>query len=496
MIKKKRCIKLTKIRILGTFLLLTMLFFGTSTTIFADGSEVSQPNEVQPRQNTAENIVAYDNRERILRIVEISFVPDFTAIHVLVQNSVTRATFTVEHQLNVEDTTSEYIEITAGDGMGNLSAAVQISNPFFAPEEVEEIFEEPPPIIGELTIVGTNPANQNEQNLENQPSNQTEYPKDETLNNTEIPQTSQLSTEESHDVQEVQEIQAGGVNITINTGQQQMEEIDNTNEQQLGQVGNFTGVGWVDTVEHASTQTHEFFLLHTATGNPFYLILDRSSGHHNVHFLNPVSEWDLLELIQTQEIPDNTGANVEYHSILYPPPEPGPTPEPTPTPTPELVELVNTQPQQNNGIVIILFLIVMAVVGAFLHMKGIITIPFLGRKSDKDSASEFEKDEEEDDDESEEIEETEDDDVGEYDETWDKFDDEETAKKEEISETPTEEMAESSAETSDEIEENLISSEPLEADNVEEFDSDNSEEDFETDDEENPDIEENDDDKF
>jgi len=481
--KKQRVItrlrvKVNKTSTLVTFLLLVILLFSCASTAFAQESEsdpssgeVHEPTEIQPIQTTAENIVAYDNRERILRIVEIAFVPDFTAIHVLVQNSVTRATFTVEHQLNTEDTTSEYIEITAGDGMGNISASVQISNPFFAPEEIVETFEEPPPIIGELTVIGTN--SQSEQS-EYQPAHADG--KGETVSNATITQPS--TTQEPH---ETQEIQAGGVNITINTGQPQTEE---ENAPQLGQVGNFTGAGWIDTVEHAMTQTHEFFLVHTVSGNPFYIIIDRASGNQNVHFLNAVTEWDLLQLIQMQEIPDNTGeTNVEFHSILFSPPEPEPTPEPIPTPeptqTPEPVELVNTQPEYNTGMFLVVFLVLIVAVVGFLHMRGVITLPFFARKTDGDDSSENDDDYEDEEDEEEEKEEEEED-LGDYDDSWDKFDEVDdpsagrtgrTGEEENAEETPsTEEFEEPTAESS--TDDFFVEETDLSDDNITEMEED------------------------
>jgi len=58
----------------------------------------------------------------------------------------------------------------------------------------------------------------------------------------------------------------------------------------------------------------EFFTFETENGNVFYLIVDRNSSTNNVHFLNAVTEWDLMALAQGTSQPQQTTPPQNKHS--------------------------------------------------------------------------------------------------------------------------------------------------------------------------------------
>ena len=116
-------------------------------------------NNASDASEVSESILVYDNRSRDLRITEISFTIDFLTMTVVVENTVTGIVFSIEHDVDPEDTVSRFIDITATDGLGSRSETVQIANPFWI-QELYEIPEEPEPISGSLSVEGTNVKNE------------------------------------------------------------------------------------------------------------------------------------------------------------------------------------------------------------------------------------------------------------------------------------------------------------------------------------------------
>ena len=201
--------------------------------------------------NTPSNIIVYDNRERTLKITEISFTYDFMSMSVLVENIQTMAQFRVDHELNTGDTFNEYIEITATDGLGNVSETVHIKNPFYLPEITESV-EEPEPIIGSLSVTGGSGGNGN-----NNGSSESTF---------------------------INGVPVGNV---VNGNGNDITDSDNDKNS-----GGFNTNGWATVVDNAVSGSKEFFIVRSDRGNEFYIIIDRENGRDNVYFLNAVTEWD------------------------------------------------------------------------------------------------------------------------------------------------------------------------------------------------------------
>ncbi len=211
-------------------------------------------------KNVPSNIVVYDNREKTLKITEISFSHDFTSMSVLVENIQTKADFRIEHELNTEDTFNEHIEITATDGMGNISETVNIKNPFYLPEIIETT-PQPEPIKGSLSVTGGSGSEKEKE-----------------------------TEAESKPVSE-------GNKITSENG-------------------GFSTNGWATVVDNADTSSKEFFIVRSETGNEFYVVIDRQNGKDNVYFLNSVTEWDLLGLTQKYEVPNNLDPHSDLNNVV------------------------------------------------------------------------------------------------------------------------------------------------------------------------------------
>jgi len=107
----------------------------------------------------------------------------------------------------------------------------------------------------------------------------------------------------------------------------------------------------------------EFFTISTAAGNIFHLIIDHESNNNNVHFLNAVTEWDLITLAENADLPiPNHIANPP------PPPEPAPAPEPPP---PVIEEEPPAQENDSRGAERFIFLAVLGVIafGVIYYIK-------------------------------------------------------------------------------------------------------------------------------
>jgi hypothetical protein len=121
----------------------------------------------------------------------------------------------------------------------------------------------------------------------------------------------------------------------------------------------FTPGGGGTVQDNATEQDgKEFFIVTTAAGNVYYLIIDRQRGTENVYFLSPVTEADLLGL--TDGMP---------RSMPQPEPQPPETPQEPKQPEPPQTEQTK-QPEQNNmGTIVIILLAAAAAGGAGYYLK-------------------------------------------------------------------------------------------------------------------------------
>jgi flagellar basal body-associated protein FliL len=158
---------------------------------------------------------------------------------------------------------------------------------------------------------------------------------------------------------------------------------------QLTPPGNLT---LVDDITGTQAQDKQFITVVTKNGNYFYIIIDRSGDRENVHFLNLVDEYDLLQILQGEDFvppplppdiadiagePEGEGENGETES--------GDTPE--------------AQPRENSMTGILIMVLVMAAIGggAFYYFK--VLKPKQGAKKPavKNELDEFDFDADEDD---------------------------------------------------------------------------------------------------
>ena len=123
----------------------------------------------------------------------------------------------------------------------------------------------------------------------------------------------------------------------------------------------------VDDIAEVQGNELQFITVTTRNGHFFYIIIDRAGERENVHFLNQVSEFDLLQILQGED--------------AVPPPLP--TAPPTVTITPPQYgdptdannngdgEEPAPQPRQSNNTQILLMLAVVALIGggAFYYFK-------------------------------------------------------------------------------------------------------------------------------
>ena len=232
---------LPKVMLMNVVLIVTSVMM--AMPVFADIESV--PN----------HITVYDNREKNLKITEISLSYDFTSMSVLVENIHANISFRIEHELNPEDTFNEHIEITATDGMGNVSETVNIKNPFYISEITETVPEsELESIQGSLTVTGSNEVEK-----------------------------------------EIKPVLLDNESLSENSG--------------------FNTTGWASVVDNSVSGNKEFFIVRSETGNEFYIVIDRENGKDNVYFLNAVTEWDLLGLTEKYEVPNNLNPNISNDII-------------------------------------------------------------------------------------------------------------------------------------------------------------------------------------
>lgn len=156
---------------------------------------------------------------------------------------------------------------------------------------------------------------------------------------------------------------------------------------QLTPPGNLT---LVDDFSGEQSLDKQFITVVTRNGNYFYIIIDRAGERENVHFLNLVDEFSLLQILQGEDfVPPPIPSNI----IPVIPIEDEPTedePEPTATPTP--------RQNNNTGLLLMLLAIAAAGGGAFWFFK--VRKPKLdggGKKTAKNPLDEFEFDPDEDD---------------------------------------------------------------------------------------------------
>ena len=123
-----------------------------------------------------------------------------------------------------------------------------------------------------------------------------------------------------------------------------------TRDTQFTPPGNMT---LVDDFYSVATDK-QFITVTTKNGNTFYIIIDRSGDKENVHFLNLVDEYDLLQIIQGEDV--------------VPPPLPPDTPTKTEEPTESEGE---PKPQGGGNTGLMLGILVIAAIGggAFYFFK-------------------------------------------------------------------------------------------------------------------------------
>lgn len=73
--------------------------------------------------------------------------------------------------------------------------------------------------------------------------------------------------------------------------------------------GSFTPDGAGQLIDSILDGGIEFITITTASGNNFFLIIDRNSIENNVHFLSPVTEWHLMALALDETALTGTGAS-------------------------------------------------------------------------------------------------------------------------------------------------------------------------------------------
>lgn len=122
----------------------------------------------------------------------------------------------------------------------------------------------------------------------------------------------------------------------------------------------FTPDGSATVIDNATEeQGKEFYTIVTPDENIFYLVIDKQRDSDNVYFLNAVTESDLMALAQKEEV---------RQTVVSAEPE---EPEPPKTKEPENFPPVEEEPEpkSNNGMMLIVFAIVLAVGGAGYYFK-------------------------------------------------------------------------------------------------------------------------------
>jgi len=109
----------------------------------------------------------------------------------------------------------------------------------------------------------------------------------------------------------------------------------------------------------------QFISVETRNGQIFYIVIDYDKPideeleQYHTYFLNMVDERDLLDIIEEEDLPQNSAP------IVTPEPSPAPSPEPSPSPAaPE------PEPQNNTGgIVAVLLIVAVIAAGVFFFFK-------------------------------------------------------------------------------------------------------------------------------
>lgn len=109
----------------------------------------------------------------------------------------------------------------------------------------------------------------------------------------------------------------------------------------------------------------QFITVETRNGKIFYIVIDYDKPidedleQYHTYFLNMVDERDLLDIIEEEDLPD------ESAPAVTPEPSPAPSPEPSPGPAAE-----ETEPQNNTGgIVAVLLIVAVIAAGVFCFFK-------------------------------------------------------------------------------------------------------------------------------
>ena len=136
----------------------------------------------------------------------------------------------------------------------------------------------------------------------------------------------------------------------------------NSGSTQLTPDGNLTLVDDIYQVESYTSDESElkdkqFITVQTKNGNYFYLIIDRSGDTENVYFLNMVDERDLLNLVDEDDLTDETSSAAT----------PEPSPSPSPEPSSDSADEEEPASQNNTGGIVAVVLIVAVIGGAAVY---------------------------------------------------------------------------------------------------------------------------------
>lgn len=114
--------------------------------------------------------------------------------------------------------------------------------------------------------------------------------------------------------------------------------------------------------EHTNKQ---FITVETRNGKIFYIVIDYDKPvdeeleQYHTYFLNMVDERDLLDIIEEEDLPD------ESAPIVTPEPSPAPSSEPSPSPAAQ-----EPEPQNNTGgLVAVLLIVAVIAAGVFCFFK-------------------------------------------------------------------------------------------------------------------------------
>ena len=93
------------------------------------------------------------------------------------------------------------------------------------------------------------------------------------------------------------------------------EPVEEAPEPEVADDPAFLTDGTANVVDYAVSESgKEFFIIQTANGNSFYLVLDKDRQTDNVYLLSPVDEADLMDFVSTNQ----TEARAEAESAPVP----------------------------------------------------------------------------------------------------------------------------------------------------------------------------------